>query len=87
MYSCTRCGIKHRRSSNKGKEHLKWEKKEDNVPTSKYFKITKKQFKLLSPHSLKQIWRLYCRKECSPNKKRYIIEINKVLLNDIRNLT
>jgi len=87
MFDCSKCGIQHRRSSKKGKEHLRWEKKKENgIPSNKYFKITKKQFKSLSPLALRRIWTLYKMKKISSNNISYTREINKVLLTELKNL-
>ena len=95
LFQCTKCStrlkriIKHRRSSKKGKDHLKWEynEEEDDIPSDKYFKLTKEQFNSLSALALRQINRLLKRRKESARRDVYTREINKVLLNEFKNLS
>jgi len=87
MFECTKCGRKHQRSSKKGKSHLEWEyEEEDNIPSDRYFKLTKEQFNSLSALALRQINRLLKRRKESVRRDVYTKEINKVLLSEFKNL-
>lgn len=85
MFYCIKCGKDHRRSSKKGEDHLQYELKEiEEIQDNDIIKISKKEWNNFPQIAKNQMIRLY-KKYQKTKKRRYIKEINKVIIYEIEN--